>query len=292
MADLAVDRPGLAGSTLAGALAAAAERLGAAGIAEPRREALRIWAGLAGAAPARALADAAATRLDASQAAAFLAAAERRARGEPIAYVTGRAGFRHLELAADRRALIPRPETEGLVELLLERVQRGNVADIGTGTGCIALSLATEGGYRRIVAVDRSGVALTLARENAAALGVGLALVQGDLTHALAAGSLDALVSNPPYLSAAEYAALDPSVRDWEPALALQSGPDGLEATESLLDDGRRVLRPRGWIALELDCSRAAEAARRASALGWADVAIHHDLFGRERYLLARRNHA
>jgi release factor glutamine methyltransferase len=292
VADLAAAAPGLTTGTLAGALAAAAERLGAAGIAEPRREALRIWAGLVGAAPARALADAAATRLDAGEARAFLAAAERRASGEPLAYVTGRAGFRHLELAADRRALIPRPETEGLVELVLGRVQHGVVADIGTGTGCIALSLATEGGYRCVVAVDRCEAALTLARENAAALGVGLALVQGDLTHAFGAGSLDALVSNPPYLSAAEYAALDPSVRDWEPALALQSGPDGLEATESLLDDGRRVLRPRGWIALELDCSRAAEAARRASALGWADVAIHHDLFGRERYLLARRNHA
>jgi release factor glutamine methyltransferase len=116
--------------------------------------------------------------------------------------------------------------------------------------------------------------------------------VQGDLTHAFGAGSLDALVSNPPYLSAAEYATLDPSVRDWEPALALQGGRDGLAATESLLVEGRRVLRPRGWIALELDCSRAAETARRASALGWADVAIHHDLFGRERYLLARRNDA
>ena len=292
MADLAAERTGIAGTTLAGALAAAADGLGAAGIAEPRREALRIWAGLTGEAPARALADAAATPLDGGRAGAFLAAAERRARGEPLAYVTGRAGFRHLELAADCRALIPRPETEGLVELVLERAQGGDVADIGTGTGCIALSLATEGGCRRVVAVDCSEAALALARENAAALRVDLALVQGDLTHALAAGSLDALVSNPPYLSAAEYAALDPSVREWEPALALQSGLDGLAATEVLLDDGRRVLRPRGWIALELDCSRAAEAARRASALGWADVAIHHDLFGRERYLLARRNDA
>ena len=292
MADLAVEPTVSAGTTLAGALAAAAERLGSAGIAEPRREALRIWAGLAGAAPARALADAAATQLDAAQAAAFLTAAVRRARGEPLAYVTGRAGFRHLELAADRRALIPRPETEGLVELVLERAQRGDVADIGTGTGCIALSLATEGRFHRVVAVDRSAAALALARENAAALGADLALVQGDLTRALAAGSLDALVSNPPYLSTAEYAALDGAVRDWEPALALESGPDGLAATEALLDDGRRVLRPRGWIALELDASRAAETARRASALGWADVAIHHDLFGRERYLLARRNDA
>ena len=292
VADLAMERPAPAGMTLAGALAGVAERLGVAGIAEPRREALRIWAGLAGAVPARALADVEGTRLDADQAGAFLAAADRRARGEPLAYVTGRAGFRHLELAADRRALIPRPETEGLVELVLERVPQGDVADIGTGTGCIALSLATEGGYRRVVAVDRSGAALALARENAGAHRVDLPLVQGDLTRPLAAGSLDALVSNPPYLSAAEYAALDPAVREWEPALALESGPDGLAATGALLDDARRVLRPRGWIALELDCSRAAEAARRAGALGWADVAIHHDLFGRERYLLARRNDA
>ncbi len=289
MTDAPVTAPA---STLAVLLGEAARRLAAAGLADPRREALRTWAGLTGCVPPRAVGGGGGTRVGGAPAAAFRAAVDRRARGEPLAHVTARAGFRHLELRADGRALIPRPETEGLVELVLERAPAGVVADIGTGTGCIALSLATEGRYQRVLAVDRSAAALSLARENAALLGHPIAMVRGDLASALAPGSLDALVSNPPYLSAAEYAALDPSVRDWEPAEALVSGPAGLDATDTLLADGRRVVRPGGWVALEVDCSRAAEAARRATALGWADVAIHHDLFGRERYLLARRNDA
>lgn len=291
MAEAGVAAPG-AGTTLAAALAAAAARLAEAGVAEPRREALRLWAGFTGEASARALADAAAITPAPERIAAYFAAAGRRAGGEPLAYVTGRTGFRHLDLAVDGRALIPRPETEGLVELVLERAQGGAVADIGTGSGCIALSLATEGSFRLVAAVDRSAAALSLARENAAALGVPLVLMRANFTAALAPASLDALVSNPPYLSASEHGALEPGVRDWEPAEALVGGSGGLEATLALLDDGRRVVRPGGWIALEIDCSRAAEAARRASALDWADVAIHHDLFGRERYLLARRNDA
>ena len=276
--------------TLASLLAEAAARLSVAGLPEPRREALRLWSGLTGALPARALADQREFVPSPAAAAALLDAADRRGRGEPLAHVTGRVGFRHLELRSDRRALIPRPETEGLVELALARAGTGVVADVGTGTGCIAISLAIEGRYDRVIGVDRSAAALALARENAGHAGTAPEFLRGDLTTALASASLDALVSNPPYLSAAEYAGLDPAVRDWEPAAALVSGASGLDATDALLDDGRRVLRPGGWIALEVDCSRAAEAARRANALGWADVAIHTDLFGRERYLLARRN--
>jgi release factor glutamine methyltransferase len=100
----------------------------------------------------------------------------------------------------------------------------------------------------------------------------------------------DALISNPPYLTAAEHASLDRSVRDWEPAVALESGEDGLEATTRLLDQGRTVLKPGGWLALEVDCSRAGTAAHRAAGFGWEDVSTHMDLFGRERYLLARRS--
>jgi release factor glutamine methyltransferase len=116
--------------------------------------------------------------------------------------------------------------------------------------------------------------------------------VRGDLTHALAPRCLDALVSNPPYLTTGEYAALDRSVRDWEPELALSAGRDGLETIGRLLDDGRRVLRPGGWLAMEIDVARAARCAGLAGASGYTDVAIHTDLFGRERYLLARRSDA
>ena len=214
----------------------------------------------------------------------------RRAAGEPLAYVTGQAAFRHLTLRSDRRALIPRPETEGLVDLVLERAPAGRVVDVGTGSGAIALSLAAEGMYRRVLAIDRSRRALALARENRLLTGVSIDLVRGDLVAPLGDAMFDAVVSNPPYLTTREGVALDPSVRDWEPAEALVSGVDGLEATRRLLREGRRVLRPGGWIFLEVDCSRAVTTAELARRLGWQDVALVEDLFQRARYLVARRS--
>jgi release factor glutamine methyltransferase len=202
----------------------------------------------------------------------------RRASGEPLAYVTGQAVFRHLTLRSDRRALIPRPETEGLVDLVLERVPRGQAVDIGTGSGAIALCLAAEGAYRNVVAIECSRDALDMARENRALTGLPVGLVLGDLVAPLGNDAFDVIVSNPPYLTTGEGAALEASVRDWEPAEALVSGADGLEATRRLLDGGQRVLRPGGWIVLELDCSR------------WVDVALVKDLFQRARYLVARRS--
>ena len=274
--------------TAAALLADAARRLADAGVSEPRREAARVWGGLTGRSPGAAvLAQDESVLPEAAE--RFLAAVARRAEGEPLAYVTGSTGFRTLTIGTDRRALIPRPETEGLVELVLERTNRGRVADVGTGTGCIALSLRAEGRYDAVLALDRSGGALALAAENAARCGLRISLALGDLTAPLGSGSLDALVSNPPYLTDAEYAELDPAVRAWEPALALPSGPGGVDATGRLLEDGRRVVRGGGWIALEVDCRRAAAVAERADDLGWTDVTVAHDLFGRERYVLARR---
>jgi release factor glutamine methyltransferase len=228
--------------------------------------------------------------LDAPMIERYQAAVARRAGGEPLAYVTGHAEFRHLTLHSDPRALIPRPETEGLVDLALERVPSGRAVDIGTGSGAIALSLAGEGAYRSVVATDRSPGALDLAGENRALTGLPISLVRADLVAPLADEVFDLLVSNPPYLTAAEGAALDPSVRDWEPVEALVSGADGLDATRQLLEEGQRVLRRGGWIVLELDCSRAATTARLASSLGWVDVALVNDLFQRARYLVARRS--
>jgi release factor glutamine methyltransferase len=275
--------------TLAALLAEAGSRLDAAGVAAPAREALRIWADRHGSQLGRAyLERTRSVALD--DAMAYLALVERRAAGEPLAYVTGWAGFRRLELRSDQRALIPRPETEGLVERLLARAPTGRVADVGTGGGCIALSLVREGRYEAVVAIDRSAEALALARVNRDLIGAAIRLVQGDLTSGLASASLDALVSNPPYLTDGEYAALDPSVARWEPRAALASGADGLDATTRLLDDGRRVLRAGGWIALEVDAGRAQAVAALAGRLGWERVEVGEDLFGRERYVLARRN--
>jgi release factor glutamine methyltransferase len=115
-------------------------------------------------------------------------------------------------------------------------------------------------------------------------------LVLGDLCAPLCQGKFHALISNPPYLTAAEYGSVDRSVRDWEPAVALVSGEDGLEATIRLLHEGQAVLQPGGWLAVEVDCSRAQATANHARGLGWEDATIHMDLFGRERYLLARRS--
>jgi release factor glutamine methyltransferase len=268
-----------------------AERLRRAGIPEPRRHALRLWTEISGSSAADAVVRPE-SHVELEAAAKFHRAVERRASGEPLPHVTGWSGFRYLLLRSDARALIPRPETEGLVELLLQRVKTGSVVDVGTGGGCIALSLAREGAFSRIVAVDLAAEALELARLNRQLQGTGtkVELVRGDLCSALRAGAFDALISNPPYLTAREYGALDSSVRNWEPELALVSGADGLEATARLLEQGRTVLRPGGWLALEVDCSRAAQVLSRAVAMGWEDVTIHNDLFGRERYLLARRS--
>ena len=166
------------------------------------------------------------------------------------------------------------------------------MADVGTGSGCLALSLATEGDFDEVVAVDLSPAAIALAEENRREVGAAVHLVLGDLCAPLGDASLDALVSNPPYLTTAEYAALDASVRQWEPGTALESGADGMAATGRLLAEGRRVVRPGGWIALEVDCTRATVAAARARELGWSEVVVETDLFGRERYLLARRSAA
>jgi len=279
------------GEPLRSVLGCGIQQLRDAGIEEPRREALRLWAEVSGTTvtdvQARLHVD-----VERVQVVRFREAARRRARGEPLSYVTGCVGFRHLSLRIDRRALIPRPETEGLVELLLQRVRSGVVADVGTGSGCIALSLATEGEFTQVVAVDSSEEALALARTNSKlrAGGCSVEYVRADLCTPLRTGGLQALISNPPYLTHEEYAGLDRSVRDWEPALALVGGSDGLEVTRRLIDQGRDVLAPGGWLAVEVDCSRARSAARIANEYGWGDVTIHRDLFGRERYLLARRS--
>lgn len=221
-------------------------------------------------------------------AARFEALVARRLAGEPLAYVTGIAGFRRLLLQVDRRVLIPRPETEGLVERVLREAPAGRVADVATGSGCIALALAEEGAYAEVVATDASAEALEVARANAARLGLPVTFREGDLLAPLAGERFDAVVSNPPYLSGAEYAALDRAVRGWEPARALESGPEGMDHTRRLLGGAQAVLVPGGLLALEVDERRAALVAAEAGRLGWRNVTVQDDLFGRARYVLAR----
>jgi release factor glutamine methyltransferase len=140
--------------------------------------------------------------------------------------------------------------------------------------------------------VDLSPEALALAGENGERTGLALRLVLGDLCSAIAPGSLDAVVANPPYLTELEYDTLDGSVREWEPRLALPSGTDGLEATGRLVQQAYGAVRAGGWLALEADGVRATDAARLAARAGWSDVSIHQDLFGRARFVVARRSEA
>ena len=166
---------------------------------------------------------------------------------------------------------------------------RGVVADIGTGCGCIALSLAVEGAFARVIAVDSSCEAAALARENVALVRppVPVEVREGDLLAPVAGERCRAIVANPPYLTEAEYLGLDQTVRLFEPRDALVSGPDGLAATRALLAGAPGLLEPGGLLALEVDERRAQRVARLAREFAWSRVTVHDDLFGRPRYVLA-----
>lgn len=220
---------------------------------------------------------------------------------EPRAYVEGIAGFRLLELVVDRRVLIPRPETEGLVEQVLAwaagRWERGKggggtVLDLGTGSGCIALSLATEGRFSRIVATDISADALEVAQENARRVRPERMpeFRFGNLFEPVAGERFDVVVSNPPYIAEPEYRELDPSVRDFEPQVALVSGRDGLAHTRAILERAGDHLMPGGLVALEVDSRRVGPSADLARAAGFLDVRIERDVFDRPRFLLAGKD--
>jgi release factor glutamine methyltransferase len=223
-------------------------------------------------------------------------AAAARARGAPFAYAVGRAAFRYLTLAVDQRVLIPRQETELLVDLVLQAQEggRGTAIDVGTGSGAIALALATEGTFDRVVGTDVSLDALEVAERNAVFLRDDLVapveFVHGSLLAPVRDMRASVIVSNPPYIAFAELEELPPSVRDWEPPLALVSADQGLAATRAIIREARAVLEVGGLLALEVDSRRASLVAEAAASDGsYGDVAVHLDLTGRERFVLARR---
>lgn len=222
----------------------------------------------------------------------FWKAVEQRKLGVPLAYAAGHVGFRTIDLAIDPRALIPRPETEGLVELVLRHGKRGLVADIGTGSGCIALALAVEGDFERVVGVERSPAAAALARENLqrVAPSTPVEIREGNLLEPLVdqgeRGAYRAIVANPPYLTEREFAELDHSVREFEPREALVSGSSGLDATRALFAGAGSLLERGGLLALEIDERRAEAVRALGHDYGWA-VAIHNDIFGCSRYALS-----
>lgn len=229
------------------------------------------------------------------EAAAIETALHRRLRGEPLAYAVGSAPFRELVLQVDRRVLIPRPETEIVVgeALRLAAARPGGVAvDIGTGSGAIALALATEGQFDEVIATDVSADALEVADENGRLLlGPTHAPVRFRLGADLA--PLDGvrarvIVSNPPYIAYEEAAALPRSVRDWEPPTALFAADRGMARYQTLLAGAQQYLEAGGVLVLELDAQRAAETAQLASRYGFEDVQVVQDYSGRDRVLTAR----
>ena len=225
---------------------------------------------------------------------------ERRAGGEPLQYVLGRWGFRKLDLLVDRRVLIPRPETEQVVEVALSAWRAAGphaervLVDLGTGSGAIALSLATETDGDEVWATDVSEDALAVARANLAGLG-GLAatrvrMVRGSWWDALPRhlkGRVSLAVSNPPYVPSAAMRSLPTQVRDWEPAAALDGGADGLDAIRQILAPARQWLEASGVLVLEIGDDQPESAREAARAAGFARVEIHPDLAGCPRAMVA-----
>jgi release factor glutamine methyltransferase len=217
----------------------------------------------------------------------------RRAAGEPLQYLEGTAAFGPLDLAVDRRVLIPRPETEGLWELAVAALEDAGpgttIVDLGTGSGALALALKHAFGEARVIGVDDSPEALELARENAARLGLDVEYLVGDLFDALPEslmGRLDLVVANPPYVAEGEWHDLPADVRDHEPKHALVAGPEGTEVLERIADDGYWWLGVGGYLLCEIGET---QGAAMDLAFGAFDRGIRRDLSGRDRYVVARK---
>jgi release factor glutamine methyltransferase len=256
--------------TVAAALRLAAERLAEAGVDTPDVDAELLLAHLLG--TTRSGVHAAQDR---EVPEGFDELLERRLRREPLAYVLGEWGFRRLLLKTDARALVPRPETEVLVEralALLRGEPEPRVLDLGTGTGAIALAIADEHPGARITAVDSSPQALSLARENAEALGLAVEVRLGGIETV--SEGWDLVVANPPYVTPAEWDTLQPEIHDWEPRAALVG--EGLHEEIARRADTR-------WLALEVGDGQARRVADALRSLRYADVTITRDLAGKER---------
>ena len=231
--------------------------------------------------------------LSADEQAAFEALLARRAAGEPVAYLMGSRGFYGLDLSVSPAVLIPRPETELLVEAALARLPPGScrVADLGTGSGAIALALANESRHERkdvqVVAVDVSPDALAQARVNAQTLGLAVDFRLGDWCGGLADDVFDMIVSNPPYICVDDPHLAQGDVR-FEPMMALASGADGLDAIRAIIACAPAHLKPGGWLLFEHGYDQAQAVAALLCAAGWQAVESLHDLQGHTRVTLGR----
>ena len=229
--------------------------------------------------------------IDAATTARFASLTERRHHGEPVAYLTGRRGFWKFELQVTPDTLIPRPETELLVERALELLPRdaaSRVADLGTGTGAIALALAFERPRAQVLATDASERALDVARSNARGLRLGnVAFAAGDWLAALGHARFDLIASNPPYIAAADPHLGEGDLR-FEPPSALASGRDGLDAIRRIVRDARRHLEPGGWLLLEHGFDQGEAVRALLVEAGFEQARTQRDLEGRERVSIGR----
>ncbi len=218
---------------------------------------------------------------------AAIAMARRRAAGEPLQYILGSAHFRELRLVVRPDVLIPRPETEVLVERALSHLPKGGIAvDIGTGCGAIGLSIAYERPDATVLATDVSEPAVACARQNAEIIGADVEFHVGDLFAALPAalrGTLDLVVSNPPYVADSDRDFLSPGIVEHEPHVALFAGVDGLDVTRRLVADARGWLKPGGWLVFEISEFSGDRVKDLLTSWGYGNVAIHPDLGGRDR---------
>ncbi len=269
---------GVTPATVRDALATATARLAAAGIDTARLDAEVLLAFVLDVDRGRLVIDRD-VALDAEAARRFEALLVRREAREPVAYILGRRGFRRLELAVDRRVLIPRPETELLVEVALELPAGSRVVDVGTGSGAVALALKDERPDLRVSGADVSDDAIAVARENAARLGLDVRFVVADLMDGVLA---DAVLANLPYV--ADGAELAPEITRYEPAGALFAGPDGLDAIRRAV---AAVAGPTvSLLALELGPEQAAEVSQLMWDAGFGEVGVRRDLAGLERVVV------
>jgi release factor glutamine methyltransferase len=281
-------------ATVADAVGSGRARLAAAGIEAAALEALLLFEHAAGLDRA-ALVARGREPVELAAAARYERLLGERLRRVPLAYLTGEREFWSLRLQVDRRVLVPRPETETLVEAALERLRPGaRLADVGTGSGAIVIALAAELRTGVFHGIDRCAAALAVARANADAHGLGrrIAFHQGDLLTPLLGreAQLDAVVANLPYIPTADVDGLQPEVRDHEPRAALDGGPDGLDAITRLVATAPALLRPGSWLFLEIgDGQAGAVRALLEAAAAYESVSTHRDLAGVERVVAARR---
>jgi release factor glutamine methyltransferase len=270
-------------------LVAAAERLAAAGVPSPEHDAALLLAHVLGTTRARLVA---VDALTAAQVAAYDAVVARRAAREPLQHLTGKAGFRHLELEVGEGVFVPRPETELLAGWAVDRARELDgavVVDLCTGSGAIALAVATEVSEATVHAVELDERALEWAGRNLA--GSGVDLRHGDMDDAFPDldGTVDIVVSNPPYIPLEAYESVDREVRDHDPPLALWSGHDGLDAVRVVERTAARLLGDRGQVGIEhADVQGETAPAVLTDAGRWTDIRDHLDLAGRPRFVTAR----